>query len=46
MSATKHSVFVLSFEGKPLTPTSRVSRLMSHAMALQAGIGAHGLWSV
>jgi Fic family protein len=24
----------------------RVSRLMSHAMGLQAGIGAHGLWSV
>ncbi len=24
----------------------RVSRLMSHAMALRAGIGAHGLWSV
>lgn len=24
----------------------RVSRLMSHAMALDAGIGAHGLWSV
>ncbi|MGB3388580.1 MAG: Fic family protein [Pseudaminobacter sp.] len=24
----------------------RVSRLMSHAMALQAGIGGHGLWSV
>ncbi len=24
----------------------RVSRLMSHAMALQAGVGAHGLWSV
>jgi Fic family protein len=24
----------------------RVSRLMSHAMALQSGIGAHGLWSV
>ncbi len=24
----------------------RVSRLMSHTMALQAGIGAHGLWSV
>ena len=24
----------------------RVSRLMSHAMALAAGIGAHGLWSV
>ena len=24
----------------------RVSRLMSHAMALVAGIGAHGLWSI
>ena len=24
----------------------RVSRLMSHAMALDAGIGAHGLWSI
>lgn len=24
----------------------RVSRLMTHAMALKAGIGAHGLWSV
>ncbi len=24
----------------------RVSRLMAHAMALQCGIGAHGLWSV
>ncbi len=24
----------------------RVSRLMSHAMAAQAGIGAHGLWSI
>lgn len=24
----------------------RVSRLMSHAMASQAGIGAHGLWSI
>ena len=24
----------------------RVSRLMSHAMSLKAGIGAHGLWSV
>jgi len=24
----------------------RVSRLMSHAMAQEAGIGAHGLWSV
>lgn len=24
----------------------RISRLMSHAMALHAGIGAHGLWSI
>lgn len=24
----------------------RVSRLMSHAMALKAGIGSHGLWSI
>ena len=24
----------------------RVSRLMSHAMALKVGIGAHGLWSI
>ena len=24
----------------------RVSRLMSHAVALEAGIGAHGLWSI
>jgi Fic family protein len=24
----------------------RVSRLMSHAMGLRAGIGAHGLWSI
>ena len=24
----------------------RVSRLMSHAMAIRAGIGAHGLWSI
>jgi Fic family protein len=24
----------------------RVSRLMTHAMALKAGIGAHGLWSI
>lgn len=24
----------------------RVSRLMAHAMALQAGVGAHGLWSI
>jgi Fic family protein len=24
----------------------RVSRLLAHAMALQSGIGAHGLWSI
>jgi Fic family protein len=29
-----------------LDGNGRVSRLMSHAMALQAGVGAHGLWSV
>ena len=29
-----------------LDGNGRVSRLMSHAMALGAGIGAHGLWSV
>jgi Fic family protein len=29
-----------------LDGNGRVSRLMSHAMALRAGIGAHGLWSV
>jgi Fic family protein len=29
-----------------LDGNGRVSRLMSHAMALAAGIGAHGLWSV
>lgn len=29
-----------------LDGNGRVSRLMSHAMALQAGIGAYGLWSV
>lgn len=29
-----------------LDGNGRVSRLVSHAMALQAGIGAHGLWSV
>jgi Fic family protein len=29
-----------------LDGNGRVTRLMSHAMALQAGIGAHGLWSV
>jgi Fic family protein len=29
-----------------LDGNGRVSRLVSHAMALQSGIGAHGLWSV
>lgn len=29
-----------------LDGNGRVSRLMSHAMSLSAGIGAHGLWSV
>jgi Fic family protein len=29
-----------------LDGNGRVSRLMSHAMSLEAGIGAHGLWSV
>jgi Fic family protein len=29
-----------------LDGNGRVRRLMSHAMALSAGIGAHGLWSV
>lgn len=29
-----------------LDGNGRVSRLMSHAMALEAGIGAHGLWSI
>jgi Fic family protein len=29
-----------------LDGNGRVSRLMSHAMALKAGVGAHGLWSV
>lgn len=29
-----------------LDGNGRVSRLMSHAMALHAGVGAHGLWSV
>ncbi len=29
-----------------LDGNGRVSRLMSHAIALHAGIGAHGLWSV
>jgi Fic family protein len=29
-----------------LDGNGRVSRLMSHAMALEAGVGAHGLWSI
>ena len=29
-----------------LDGNGRVSRLMSHAMAFSAGIGAHGLWSI
>lgn len=29
-----------------LDGNGRVSRLMSHAMGLRAGIGAHGLWSI
>ncbi len=29
-----------------LDGNGRVSRLMSHAMAHRAGVGAHGLWSV
>ena len=29
-----------------LDGNGRVSRLMSHAMASEAGIGAHGLWSI
>ncbi len=29
-----------------LDGNGRVSRLMSHAMALSVGIGAHGLWSI
>ncbi len=29
-----------------LDGNGRVSRLMSHAMALHAGVGAHGLWSI
>ncbi len=36
----------LNFVHPFLDGNGRVSRLMSHAMALEAGIGAHGLWSV
>lgn len=43
MAAAHHR---LTFIHPFLDGNGRVSRLMSHAMALQAGIGAHGLWSV
>lgn len=36
----------LNFIHPFLDGNGRVGRLMSHAMALSAGIGAHGLWSV
>lgn len=36
----------LNFIHPFLDGNGRVSRLASHAMALKAGIGAHGLWSV
>jgi Fic family protein len=36
----------LSFIHPFLDGNGRVSRLMSHAMGLAAGIGAHGLWSI
>jgi len=36
----------LNFIHPFLDGNGRVSRLMSHAMALKAGIGAHGLWSI
>ena len=36
----------LNFVHPFLDGNGRVSRLMSHAMALHAGIGAHGLWSI
>lgn len=36
----------LNFIHPFLDGNGRVSRLVSHAMALEAGIGAHGLWSV
>jgi len=36
----------LNFIHPFLDGNGRVSRLMSHAMVLTAGIGAHGLWSV
>ncbi len=43
MAAAHHR---LNFIHPFLDGNGRVSRLMSHAMGLQAGIGAHGLWSV
>jgi Fic family protein len=36
----------LNFIHPFLDGNGRVSRLMSHAMALQSGVGAHGLWSI
>ncbi len=43
MAAAHHR---LNYVHPFLDGNGRVSRLMSHAMALEAGIGAHGLWSV
>jgi Fic family protein len=43
MAAAHHR---LNFIHPFLDGNGRVSRLMSHAMGLNAGIGAHGLWSV
>lgn len=43
MAASHHR---LNYIHPFLDGNGRVSRLMSHAMALEAGIGAHGLWSV
>ncbi len=43
MAAAHHR---LNYIHPLLDGNGRVSRLMSHAMALDAGIGAHGLWSV
>ena len=43
MAASHHR---LNYIHPFLDENGRVSRLMSHAMALAAGIGAHGLWSV
>jgi len=43
MAAAHHR---LNFIHPFLDGNGRVSRLMSHAMALHAGVGAHGLWAV